>query len=118
MKVLHTNANQFFNKREDLLMFLQGNNPDIIMITEMIPKQQKNKIPLAMLHGEGYEMYFNFNPEEENLGTTGIRGTAIYVRNGLCFVETKIEHSNHKDQVWIDITLNKQDKLLCGCIYI
>ena len=41
MKVLYTNADQFLNKKED--------NPDIIMTTEVIPKQQKNKIPLAML---------------------------------------------------------------------
>ena len=34
MKVLYTNADQFLNKKEDFLMFLQGNNPDIIMITE------------------------------------------------------------------------------------
>ena len=99
-------------------MFMQGNNPDIIMIREIIPKQQKNKIPLTMLYLEGYEMYINFNPVDENLGTTGIRGTGIYVKDGLCSVGTIIEHSNHEDQVWIEITLNKQDKLLCGCIYI
>ena len=86
------------------------------MITEMIPRQQKNKIPLAMLHLEGYDMYINFNPEDENLGT-GIRGTGIYVKNGLCSIEIIFEHTNHKDQVWVEITLNKQDKLLCGCIY-
>ena len=99
MKVFYTNADQFLNKKEDLLMFLQGSNTDIVMITEMIPKQQKNKIPLAMLHLEGYDMYINFNPEDENLGTTGIRGTGIYVKNGLCSIEIIFEHTNHKDQV-------------------
>ena len=83
MKVLYTNEDQFLNKKKDLLMFLQENKPDIIMITEMIPKQKKNKIPLAMLQVEGYEMCINFNPGEENLGTTVIRGTAIYIRYGL-----------------------------------
>ena len=82
-------------------MFLQGNNPDIIMITEMFPKQQKNTIPLAMLYLEGYEMYINFNPEDENLETTGIHGTGIYVKDGLCSIGTIIEHSNHEDQVYI-----------------
>ena len=56
--------------------------------------------------------------EDENLGTTGIRGTGIYVKDGLCSIGTIIEHTNHEDQVWIQITPNKQDKLLCGCIYI
>ena len=88
MKVFYTNADQFLNKKEDFLMFLQGSYTDI-MITEMIPKQQKNKIPLVMLHLEGYDMYINFNPEDENLGTTGIRGTGIYVKNGLYSIEIK-----------------------------
>ena len=72
-------------------MFMQGNNPDIITITEMSPKQQKNKIPLAMLYLEGYEIYINFNPEDENLGTIGIRGTGIYVKDRLCSIGTIIE---------------------------
>ena len=105
MKVFYTNADQFLNKKEDLLMFMHGNNLDIMTITEMFPKQQKNKIPLAMLYLEEYEMYINFNPEDENLGTTGIRGTGIYVKDGLCSIGTIIEHSKHEDQVWIEITL-------------
>ena len=84
MKGFYTNADQILNKKEDL--FLQGSNTDIIMITEMIPKQQKNKIPLAMLHLEGYEMYINFNPEDENLGTTGIRGTGNNNNNRIYFM--------------------------------
>ena len=103
MKVFYTNADQFLNKK-DLLMFLQGSNTDIIMIMEMIPKQQKNNIPLAMLHLEGYDMYINLNPEDEYLGTTGIHGTGIYVKNGLCSIEIIFEHTNHNDQVWVDNT--------------
>ena len=57
-------------------------------------------------------MYIDFNPEDENLGTTGIRGTGIYVKDGLCSIGTIIEHTNHEDQVWIEITLNKQDNII------
>ena len=39
MKILYTNADQFSNKRDDLLMFIADNIPDVLMITEMLPKQ-------------------------------------------------------------------------------
>ena len=49
IKVLYTNADQFPNKKDDLLMFIAGKKVDIIMVTEMIPKQQKNVIPPSLL---------------------------------------------------------------------
>ena len=51
------------------------------MITEMIPKQQKNIIPSSLLNIDGYKLICNFDVNRENLGTSGIRGTGIYVRN-------------------------------------
>ena len=98
-------------------MFIAGNEPDIIMITEVIPKQQKHAIPPSLLHIDDYVAYFNFNPDDENLGNTGIRGTAIYVKSEIISLEAKLEESSHKDQVWVEIPLCGSDKLLCGCIY-
>ena len=43
LKILYTNADQFPNKREELLMFIGGKEIDVIMITEMIPKAQKTQ---------------------------------------------------------------------------
>ena len=40
LKILYTNADQFVNKRDDLLMLIAGNEPDIILINETIPKAQ------------------------------------------------------------------------------
>ena len=45
LNILYTNADQFLNKREDLLMLITNNNPDLIIITEVIPKTQINPIP-------------------------------------------------------------------------
>ena len=53
----------------------------------------------------------------ENLGASGIRGTAIYVESGIVSYEVKIENTQHKDQVWVEIPLKDDEKLLCGCIY-
>ena len=70
IKVLYTNADQLPNKKDDLMLFIADNEPDIIMITEVIPKQQKNVIPIVLL-----DHYFNFDIENENLGSSGKRGT-------------------------------------------
>ena len=40
LKVLYTNADQLINKRDDLSMKIAGNEPDLIMVTEVIPKAQ------------------------------------------------------------------------------
>ena len=117
IKVLYTNADQLPNKKDDLLLFIAGNEPDIIMITEVIPKQQKNIIPPSLLHIEGYTQFFNFDIESENLGSCGNRGTAIYIKSEIPSVEIKIEESTYQDHVWVEILLHNNEKLLCGCIY-
>ena len=89
------------------------------MITEVIPKQQKNVIPPSLLNIDGYEPFFNFDMNKENLGTSGLRGTAIYVSKKI--VSHKIEIINadtqHPEQVWVEILLKDNNKLHCGCIY-
>ena len=42
-------------------MFIAGKKVDIIMITEVIPKQQKNVIPPSLLNIDGYDPFFNFD---------------------------------------------------------
>ena len=82
-------------------MFIAGKDPDILLITEMIPKQQKCVIPSSLLKIDEYELYCNFEITMENLGASGIRGTAIYVKSGIVSYEVKIENTQHKDQVEI-----------------
>ena len=44
IKFFYTNADQFVNKRDDLLARIAGEEPDVIMITEVIPKSQINLV--------------------------------------------------------------------------
>ena len=90
LKILYTNADQFVNKRDDLIMFIVNNEPDVMMITEVIPKNQVNPITGALLHIDGYKLLTNFNPEDENLGSSGIRGIAIYSKQ-ILKIEVNIE---------------------------
>ena len=57
---LYTNADQFVNKRDDLVMSIAGDKPDIILITEVIPKNQINPITQALLDIDDYECLLNF----------------------------------------------------------
>ena len=56
----YTNADQFLNKRDDLLLHIAGNEPDIIMITEVLPKVQPSFISDAQLYIPGYNLFTNF----------------------------------------------------------
>ena len=104
------------NKMEDLRSMIADDVPDIIIITEVIPKAQKHPIHEPLLNLPGFEKFTNFKFTEENLGASGKRGVAIYVNEKL---DTEIVNlrSSYDDHVWVKIKLRNNDSLLCGCIY-
>ena len=99
LKYIYTNADQLLNKIDDLKMLIADDNPDVIMVTEVIPKAQKNPIPDVLLNIEGYELYKNFKEVDSNLGASGRRGVAIYVMSILICKEITTEIALHNDQV-------------------
>lgn len=110
---IYTNADSFMNKYDELkLRYINSDKtaPDIIMITEVLPKNSRYKLIKAELSLNGYDMSpDSFPPKEE-------RGILIYVKQALNAVELKIE-SNFKEHVWVKINLKNCDKLLVGCLY-
>ena len=111
-----TNADQFVNKRDDMLTRIAGDEPDIILISEVIPKSQSNPISPALLHIEGYKPSFNFEPNTPELGASGIRGVAIYSKIMLNANEVEFYIEDSSDHVWIEVP-TKDKPLLVGCIY-
>ena len=61
---------------DELCMLIASNEADIMMFTEVIPKAQKKPILESQVKLTGYGIYTNFNYNDENLGTSGIRGIA------------------------------------------
>ena len=116
LKAMYTNADQFLNKKDDILQFIAGNEPNIIMISEVIPKAQMNPIEEQTLDIAGYELYVNFKKSDCNLGASGIRGVAIFVRENRSAKEVTI-NTDFRDHVWVEISLTGNNTLLCGCIY-
>ena len=98
-------------------MWIAGNEPDIIMVNEVIPKAQIHPIPLALLSISGYVMYANFDPSEGNLGKSGLRGICMYAKSSLQVAEISFEGSAFKEQLWLRMSLPSPDSLLLGCLY-
>ena len=104
------------NKMDDLQMLIASNKPDIMFFTEVIPKAQVNPIFKPLVELKGHDVYTNFNFTDCNIGASGIRGTAIYVRVDIKSTEVKIK-SGFRDHIWVEINLKKGDSLLCSCMY-
>ena len=114
---MYTNIDQFTNKRDDLFMAITEQEPDLILLTEVIPKAQVNPISPATLSLPGFRMYLNFQPGNDNLGRSGSRGICIFASLRLQTTEVSFPGCHFKEQLWIKIPLQGPDQLLIGCIY-
>ena len=66
---------------------------------------------------DGYKCLLNFNPNETNLGASGLRGVAVYSKKNLQAAEVDIPIDGFDDHAWIEIPISKGERVLCGCIY-
>ena len=98
-------------------MVIAGREPDIIMVTEVIPKAQVSPLPAALLSLPGYNLYTNFNTSQANLGRSGSRGVCIFIKERLLSTEVSLYNSTSFEQLWVVLTLQNEDRLLVGCVY-
>ena len=117
INLLYTNIDQLPNKRDELLMAISDSKPDIIVLTEVIPKAQRHPIDLAIISIPEYILHVNFDPNRTGLGPSGKRGIGIYTSNRLRATEISFENTNFEEQLWISIRLRNHDLLLLGGIY-
>ena len=115
---MYTNADQLPNKMEELKCFIDGREPDIIVITEVIPKAQRQEVPRVRLKLHDYTEFFNFEPETSELGKSQKRGIVIYVKEWLRPQECR-PFSDFEEQLWVMISPNDAErvKTLVGGIY-
>lgn len=57
-------------------MAITEQEPDLILLTEVIPKAQVNPISPATLSLPGFRMYLNFQPDTDNIGRMEAGGFA------------------------------------------
>ena len=114
IKTLYTNADQLVNKLDDLLLIIAQESPELIAITEVIPKAQVHPLGKATLSIPGYELFTNFDPEQPIVERK--RGVAIYVTSSLEVSEFEV-HCREIEHIWLKVTLGHNESLLVGCVY-
>ena len=116
LKCLCTNVDSLFNKRNELAYILVNKNPDILLISEVLPKnfdpKNLDRAELSFSH-LGYDCFTNcFNPNVH-------LGVALYIKSNLNAQSVALseDHLKAKESIWAEIKLVNNDKLLVGCIY-
>ena len=109
--VYYTNVDNSLLSKIDLLHAqIQDQEPEIIALTEIKPKN--GKIPdLKLLEINGYTLHLS------NLDAIDTRGACIYVSNKYKSVKIKGNH-NYNDAAWVSIYGdNHKQRILVGCVY-
>ena len=105
---LYTNADGLFNKLGELKLNIDEKNPDIIAITEVMPKN-KDTPTTNELSIPGYDIFINKNPK---------RGVLIYAKSQLNAVECQdLNNNNFEENTWISFTNKDKKSTLVGCLY-
>ena len=76
------------NKINDLEMLIAGSEPDLKLITEILPKYHLYCINKASLMIPGYLLYLNFDPDSDITPILDIHGVGIFISNALSATQT------------------------------
>ena len=109
LKVLYSNVDSLPNKMHELLIMIGIHRPDIIMITEVLPKNYETKPTEQSLSINGFELF-------SDIELDGVRGTAVYIDSKLDATEIKFTTITNGN-IWCKIKLKNKEELLMGCIY-
>ena len=107
---MYTNCDTLTNKTSELKLAIDSNHPDIIVLTEVTPKNNRYILQKSEIEIKGYNLYISDFEE------TNTRGVAVYVKKYI--TSNQVELANAvKDTVWVEITLGKEKKMIIGGIY-
>ena len=107
-RCVYTNADCLTNKLTALQECIDLNNPDIVAITEIKPKNSTLPLSPTTFNVDNYQFFHNIDAEG--------RGIGIYTHNSLRALETKVDSTFH-DYVCIEIKLFRKDYLKLVCCY-
>jgi len=108
---LYTNADSLLGKRDLLKWKIADWIPDVIAITETLPKNlTRSSLDQQVEYSiPGYNMI---------LGRHNKRGVVMYIANHLQAIrEDKLTESEHEEQVWCTIKTRRGEKILLGTVY-
>ena len=110
LKILYSNVDQLLNKRDELTNRILEHNPDIIQLTETLPKRRGEEINYEIEFGvPGYcKPMVNKNPS---------RGKAVLVKENIDVqINNELNDLNFKESLFCNIKIN-DTSLLLGCVY-
>ena len=109
-----SNADTLTNKLTESDFIVSQENPHIIAINEVMPKNAKREIYREEFHITGYEMITDPNV----VNNTG-RGSLIYLHNSVTSKQVffPIDGENLSEGVFCEINLKDKEKLLCALFY-
>ena len=110
IQCVYRNADSFLNKMEEFKTRFIEDKPDIVMITEVLPQNNRYDISKTELSLEGYDIF------PENFPSANTRGILIYAKQELQATEITVNHEI-KEVVSISINLVNNDKLFVCCFY-
>ena len=81
-------------------------NPDLIFLTEMLPKNVSFEVDFINLCILGFQLFVSPNSS---------RGTGVYVKEGILVSE--VCFNEFVESVWLHLKLCYNESLLVGCVY-
>ena len=106
----YTNADGLLNKRSEFSAALALYAPDVICITEVVPKNLHTPAQEAEFQVEGYDLCTNLAQHK--------RGVIIYTSAHLQAAPFESPVTTGFDEsCWVEVKLKDKDKLLIGCVY-
>ena len=109
LHIWYTNADTLHNKLDELRCRIGGEKaPDIIVITESLPKNRETNLQIAEFNLDGYNIFSN--------NSTRGRGIIIYTRKHLKVQELTVE-SDFEEYLSVKIELKKNEIIALCAIY-
>ena len=97
-------------KLSELHCFIKTNSPDVIALTEILPKSSLYETSADSFIIQGYTMF------SSNMKSG--RGTCIlvYIKESLGATDYKVNEP-FQEHIWCKLSLTRDDNQLIGCIY-
>ena len=92
----------------ELTHYVQSNSPDVIALTEILPKNSLFDATPEIYALEGYSM-FSSNLKQG-------KGVLLYIKESLATSSVQMPF-DFQECIWCNMALNMTDKLMIGCIY-